>query len=790
MMNVLRNIPGRIFGRRLFESRISRMAAIEGLFLAMSFFAARVLIFDVANPFSVAYLSAFLYRGNKFFAGAVFAILGIFSRFRGADSFVYLLAIILMCILNLLLKMRNREGDWLAKAASGAACALAAGLGLTILRGAGLFAAAINLLEAGLVFASAIVLMKGINCLDGRVKRGRLNHEEIISVVLLMGLIAAGAADISIWLVSLRYLSVSLIVLLAAGAGGATFGATIGVFLGFLLHITGFEYIYFAVLLGLAGFGAGALRENRIASIFAFLGVGLFCALFFNVELLSIQTLLSVLLAGMVFFVIPRKFLPGIHFVINPATIGVFPADSMSKLQEMVVGRVENFANGYQKLAKSLEAFSKPRDALGRREVNQLISDIRASCCAGCPKEGDCWGSKEMEEHIVNLATICGKTGEISLGDMPVDLAAKCIHAVRLLAGINHEYEISCINFEWRNRLSNARASTGRQLAGAARVMEKFAGELRRRLVSYAAEENRIMQALSLEKIDVRSVVVSRNGAGRAEVDITMRRGTNGLTSEVMRIISAILACPMELRAEIPLFGGSAPLVRLEFAAASRYAIAWGAARANKTGGAESGDSFSFMQLACGNGMMAISDGMGSGRRAQEESKAAIELLEDFSEQGFDKSTTLDLINSALLLKSSEELFSTLDICTIDLNSGMAEFIKIGAAPTLAQIGGEIRTITSRTLPVGILEDVDAHIETAVLSHGDVVVMMTDGVTDSDNGGSPKEGWIIRALQAMAAAPPQDTADYILAKGMANYGNNIRDDMTVFVGRIYEQKKY
>ena len=70
---------------------------------------------------------------------------------------------------------------------------------------------------------------------------------------------------------------------------------------------------------------------------------------------------------------------------------------------------------------------------------------------------------------------------------------------------------------------------------------------------------------------------------------------------------------------------------------------------------------------------------MGSGGRASEESCAAIELLEDFMETGFDKDIAIKMINSVLVLKSNEESFSTLDMAIIDLYSGIAEFIKIGA---------------------------------------------------------------------------------------------------------------
>ena len=50
---------------------------------------------------------------------------------------------------------------------------------------------------------------------------------------------------------------------------------------------------------------------------------------------------------------------------------------------------------------------------------------------------------------------------------------------------------------------------------------------------------------------------------------------------------------------------------------------------------------------------------MGSGEKAQKNSNATIGLFENFIESGFDKETTIKIINSIVVLKSNEESFST-----------------------------------------------------------------------------------------------------------------------------------
>lgn len=138
-----------------------------------------------------------------------------------------------------------------------------------------------------------------------------------------------------------------------------------------------------------------------------------------------------------------------------------------------------------------------------------------------------------------------------------------------------------------------------------------------------------------------------------------------------------------------------------------KFKILTGVAKEKKNSAVISGDSYSFMKLKDEQFLLALSDGMGSGSRASEESCAAIELLEDFMETGFDKDIAIKMINSVLLLKSNEESFSTLDMAIIDLYSGIAEFIKIGAVSSFLKRDDEVEIIGSSSLPVGILNHVD-----------------------------------------------------------------------------------
>ena len=161
--------------------------------------------------------------------------------------------------------------------------------------------------------------------------------------------------------------------------------------------------------------------------------------------------------------------------------------------------------------------------------------------------------------------------------------------------------------------------------------------------------------------------------------------------------------------------------------------------------------------------------------------------MEQFVESGFAKDVAIKLINSVLLLKSEKTSFSTLDICSVDLYSGRAEFIKIGAASAFVIRDGEVRGIQSSSLPVGILESVDVEKSEMSLKDGDIILMASDGVMDVLDPGCDEEDWVREKFQSLNSMNPQDIADYFLIEARKKAGEPIRDDMTVLAARIWER---
>jgi stage II sporulation protein E len=141
----------------------------------------------------------------------------------------------------------------------------------------------------------------------------------------------------------------------------------------------------------------------------------------------------------------------------------------------------------------------------------------------------------------------------------------------------------------------------------------------------------------------------------------------------------------------------------------------------------------------------------------------------------------LDMLNSFLRLRcesSAQECSATLDLLQLDTVSGEAIFFKSGAAPTYVCHGGNLFKLRSRTMPLGILAEPDVKEMHIDLDAGDMVVMMSDGVT----GGREDCPYLFDLLRQNAdSLGGSRTADLILKYARSNPEP---DDVSLFVIKI------
>ena len=217
-----------------------------------------------------------------------------------------------------------------------------------------------------------------------------------------------------------------------------------------------------------------------------------------------------------------------------------------------------------------------------------------------------------------------------------------------------------------------------------------------------------------------------------------------------------------------------------------KYRVITGTARTAKAGENISGDNYSFIKLRAGKFIMMITDGMGSGYNAYHESETVIEMLEQLLGAGFSEKMALRFVNNTMLFAGREDMFSTVDMCVIDLNSGMCECIKCGAASTYIKRKNGVIVAGNDSVPLGIIPEMNYSGTSYRLSDGDYVIMISDGIEDSFNP-EEVENEICRLIGDSTTVNTAEMAEYILESARNSNIYGAVDDMSVIVAEVIDK---
>ena len=122
----------------------------------------------------------------------------------------------------------------------------------------------------------------------------------------------------------------------------------------------------------------------------------------------------------------------------------------------------------------------------------------------------------------------------------------------------------------------------------------------------------------------------------------------------------------------------------------------------------------------------------------------------------------------------------------MDLDSGVADFYKIGAAATFIRHGGEVRAVDCSGMPAGVFADLRIAKVSEQLESGDFIVMVTDGVLEHLHVPDAKET-MADIIKNVSTNNPARFSKDILEQILLFTGGQVRDDMTVLTAGIWEK---
>ncbi len=363
----------------------------------------------------------------------------------------------------------------------------------------------------------------------------------------------------------------------------------------------------------------------------------------------------------------------------------------------------------------------------------------------------------------------------------------------KITKAINYSYKVSKINFIWKKKMDESKKSVSTQLKGVSQAIANMAEQIEQKDdETFGEKKEEIKKLLEQKEIAIKDMNIKKLKSGRYVVDVYTDKcdkldGTKCEIKKICKTIGKALDEKMIMQKQECGLRLSKPDCKFTYLSDDKFSVQVGIAKCKKDTSLVSGDSSLNIRLDDGKYLLAISDGMGSGPEAMKSSKVAIKMLERLLAAGFEKDVSLKLINSTLVANAKDDMYATLDIQILDLFNGNMEFIKSGACPTYVKRNKQVQLLKAISLPTGILDNMDLLVYDYDLQDGDILVMCSDGVVDSNKEYINKQLWIQYLLEDMKTEDAQQIADIIIGEAKDNYFGAPKDDMTVIVAKINEK---
>ncbi|MFC5648913.1 stage II sporulation protein E [Paenibacillus solisilvae] len=644
--------------------------------------------------------------------------------------------------------------------------------------------------EAALSFVLTLVFIQAIPVLTMTRKTTSLKNEEIICLMIMLASVMTGAVGWTLYGLSAEHVMSRYMLLLFALVGGAPLGASVGVVAGLILSLADMNAIMQMSLLAFAGLLAGLLRDGgKMAVAFGMLLGSSILSIYLGNQTDVMASTWESVAAAVLLLLTPRSIIRTISKYVPGTQEHVKTQHEYAKrVRDVTAQRVSQFSEVFRQLSRSFGQIGGENEAVNREEtVGHFMNAAAEKTCSSCHRKEMCWEGKFYDTYkmMTNMMTTVEDGRRLGPKEVPKEWSVHCIKSHQVLTVMQQQYELYQHDLQWRKQLNDSRVLVAEQLSGVSQVMEDLAREIQREGQQLHLQEEQIREALEGLGLSIHGIDVVNLEEGNVEVEVyhTFARGYDECRKIIAPLLSDILGEPIAVMSEKYSDKPGEPAL-VVFGSAKAYEVETGVAGVAKGGDLLSGDSFSTVELGNGKFAVAISDGMGNGERAKQESSTALTILQQLLQSGMDEKLAIKSVNSVLLLRSSDEIFATVDVALIDMYTAKTTFMKIGSTPSFIKRGNEVILVTANNLPVGILQDIDVDLIRVQLQPGDTLIMMTDGIYDAPGHAVNKEMWMKRVIQEIRTDNPQEIADSLLDTVVRYHKGDIVDDMTVVVARV------
>jgi stage II sporulation protein E len=644
--------------------------------------------------------------------------------------------------------------------------------------------------EASLGFILTLIFIQSIPLLTFNKRKQALKTEEIVCLIILLASVMTGTIGWEIYDLSVEHILSRYLVLIFSFVAGATLGSTVGVVTGLIFSLANISSFYHMSLLAFAGVLGGLLKEGKkigasLGLFIATLLIGMYGEGIGSISITILETVAAIVL----FLLTPQLFTAKLaKFIPGTTEHTAEQQQYIRKMRDVTAQRVEKFSSVFEALSNSFSNNEgKVEELDSERELDYFLSNVTEKTCQTCFKKEQCW-TKNFNTTYDQMRDIMLEMDEnngVVSGKVMRDWDKHCTRSKRVKDAMQQELTFFQANQKLKRQVQESRRLVAEQLLGVSEVMGDFAKEIQRERENHHKQEEQILEALQEFGVHIEHVEIYSLDQGNVDIDMTIPycQGHGECEKLIAPMLSDILGETIVVNSEECATYPNG-FCHVTFRSAKAYSVDTGVAHAAKDGGLVSGDSYSMIELGSGKFAIAISDGMGNGERAHYESQETLQLLQKILQSGIEEKVAIKSVNSVLSLRTTDEMFSTLDLAMIDMQNASVKFLKIGSTPSFIKRGGKVNKIQASNLPMGILQEFDVDVVSEQLKAGDLLIMMSDGVFEGPKHVENFDLWMKRKISELETNKPQEIADLIMEEVIRSRAGSIEDDMTVVVAKI------
>ena len=606
----------------------------------------------------------------------------------------------------------------------------------------------------------------------------KYSYEELLSVAAMTVAFGIGVSNLLspvVW----KGISVFLILLCCylfrfgtATFISAIFGISLAVYFGDA------QYVAVTLIYGIAADTFKGL-SRYISALFTIVSDYLVFAVFGVYEAYTFYEYLPIVIGAFCFIMIPPLPLKTLKEKLSAFREKQLVKETINRNRLMLSNRLYELSGVFTEMSVAFNAFKKSgvTEETAKKNIENRITE---SVCKTCKFKARCL--KEQKEILYGLRTMIDigvAKGKVTLIDFPAEMSKTCVHPNEIIFGLNKmlaEYRAYTINVM---NIASGRELIAEEAAGVSEILKglalesgallKYQNKLERKLADELYKNGFFASEILIfgenERLSVSMILSVKEFSLKALTDVIVKTvGFNMTIAEKNNLTEE--------------------KIYVSFKRAAKFDAVFGIAKAVKEGSEISGDTHSVIRITDEKFLVALSDGMGSGKNAENVSSVSLSLIESFYKAGMNSDLILTTVNKLLAI-NTDDSFTALDVSVIDLKTCTADFIKYGSPYGFIINEGRVRIVEGNTLPLGIVNDLKPSVCKTKLNDADMVLLVTDGVSDAFGS----SGDMVDFIRIVPALNPQSLAEQVLNKAISLNNGERKDDMTALAVRIFKKSE-